>query len=127
MVEGYLIDAKPIRGGLILYLNNFKKAFVKTTFPVYLITENPEMVMQHPAVVSYEEEEWNYQGKKMKVYRFEIDDISAYYNKLNVVNETPSVLSQTLYRLGILPFRRVSIEGDEIKTRDDDFPRFFIV
>ncbi|MEJ2775317.1 hypothetical protein WIW90_03645 [Sulfolobaceae archaeon RB850M] len=37
------------------------------------------MVMQHPAVVSYEEEEWNYQGKKRKVYRFEIDDISAYY------------------------------------------------
>ena len=126
MVEGYLIDAKPIRGGLILYLNNFKKAFVKTTFPVYLITENPEMVMQHPAVVSYEEEEWNYQGKKRKVYRFEVDDISAYYyirNKLNVVNETPSVLSQTLYRLGILPFRWVSIEGNEIKTRDDDFPK----
>jgi DNA polymerase I len=86
------------------------------------------MVMQHPAVVSYEEEEWNYEGKKRKVYRFEIDDISAYYirNKLNVVNETPSVLSQILYRLGILPFRWVSIEGNEIKTRDD-FPRFFIV
>jgi DNA polymerase I len=60
MVEGYLIDAKPIRGGLILYLNNFKKAFVKTTFLVYVITENPEMVIQYPAVVSYEEEEWNY-------------------------------------------------------------------
>jgi hypothetical protein len=30
MVEGYLIDAKPISGGLILYLNNFKKAFVIT-------------------------------------------------------------------------------------------------
>lgn len=126
MVEGYLIDAKPIRGGLVLYLSNFKKAFVKTTFPVYVITDNPEVVLQHPNVVGYEEEEWKYQGKLTKVYRFEVDDISAYYymrKRLNVVNETPSIISQTLHRLGILPFRWVRVEGGNITTRDDDFPK----
>jgi hypothetical protein len=63
---------------------------------------------------------------KSTVLRLTIFLLIISRNKLNVVNETPSVLSQTLYRLGILPFRWVSIEGNEIKTRDD-FPRFFIV
>ncbi|AWR95417.1 DNA polymerase domain-containing protein [Acidianus brierleyi] len=128
MTEGYLIDAKPVKGGLILYLNGFRKAFVKTTFPVYVITQNPEIVLQHPSVLKYEEEEWkDIQGKKIKLYRFEIEEISAYYyirKRLKVVNEIPSIISQTLYRLKALPFRWVKIDkGKIVATSDYDFPK----
>jgi DNA polymerase I len=56
---------------VVVHLNGFRKAFVKTTFPVYVIIQNPEIVLQHPSVLKYEEEEWkDIQGKKIKLYCF---------------------------------------------------------
>ncbi len=126
-MEGYVVDAKPVNGGLILYLNNFNRAFVKTTFPVYVIIENPEIVLQHPSVKTFYEEEWkDLKGNKVKLYRFEVEDISAYYyirRRLKVVNETPSIISQALYRLGALPFRWVKVEDGKVIYSRDEYPK----
>ncbi|BDC18543.1 DNA polymerase domain-containing protein [Acidianus sp. HS-5] len=126
-MEGYVVDAKPIKGGLVIYLNGFRRAFVNTTFPVYAITDNPEAVLQHPYVNTFYEEEWkDLNGNKIKLYRFEVDDISAYYymkKRIKVVNETPSVVSQTLHRLGALPFRWVKVEGGKVVESREEFPK----
>ncbi|BFH72080.1 DNA polymerase domain-containing protein [Sulfurisphaera javensis] len=104
----YVLDAYPERGGVRILLNDFEKEFIKTTFPVYAITDNPDIVLQHPEVKYYEEEKWRtLDGKEVILYRFEVESFNAYYymrKRLNVVNELPTVLSQTLYKLGIRPF-----------------------
>ncbi|ADB86537.1 DNA polymerase domain-containing protein [Saccharolobus islandicus] len=122
-MEEYVLDAYPVKGGVKLFLSNFKEKTIRTTFPVYAITDNPHVVLQHPEVKYYEEEKWKtLNGKEAKVYRFEVESFDAYYymrKRLNVVNETPTVLSQTLYRLGIKPFRRLN-------SSDDEFPKVTI-
>ena len=116
-MEEYVLDAYPTKGGVKLLLSNFKEKFVKTTFPVYAITDNPEVVLQHPEVKYYEEEKWRtLEGKEVTLYRFEVESFNAYYymrKRLNIVNEIPTVLSQTLYRLGIRPFATLSGEEGE--------------
>jgi len=107
-MEDYVIDAYPAKGGVKLLLNDFRESFIKTTFPVYAITDNPEIVLQHPEVKYYEEEKWRtLDGKEVTLYRFEVESFDAYYymrKRLEVVNEIPTVLSQSLHRLGIKPF-----------------------
>ncbi|AWR96226.1 DNA polymerase II [Acidianus sulfidivorans JP7] len=116
-MEEYVLDAYPVKGGVKLILSGFKEEVIKTTFPVYVITENPEVVLQHPDVKYYEEEKWKtLEGKEVKLYRFEVNTFEAYYymkKRLKVVNEIPTVLSQTLYRLGIKPFRRINQDEEK--------------
>lgn len=104
----YVLDAYPVKGGVKILLNDFEEEFIKTTFPVYAITDNPDIVLQHPEVKYYEEEKWKtLDGKEVRLYRFEVESFNAYNymkRKLKVVNELPTVLSQTLYRLKIRPF-----------------------
>ncbi|QIW24579.1 DNA polymerase II [Sulfolobus sp. S-194] len=104
-MEEIVLDAYPTKGGVKLLLNNFRTEFVKTTFPVYVITDNPDIVLQHPEVKYYEKEKWrSLDGKEVELYRFEVESFNAYYyikKRLKVVNEIPTVLAQTLYRLKI--------------------------
>lgn len=104
-MEEIVLDAYPTKGGIKLLLNDFRTEFIKTTFPVYVITDNPDIVLQHPEVKYYEKEKWrSLDGKEVELYRFEVESFNAYYyirKRLKVVNEIPTVLAQTLYRLKI--------------------------
>ncbi|EZQ11373.1 DNA polymerase II [Candidatus Acidianus copahuensis] len=125
-MEGYVVDALPIHGGVTLVLDGFRKLKVKTTFPIYVITRDPEKVMEHPAVLYYEKEKWkDLDGKEVALYRFELSDMEAYYyikKRLQVVNEIPTVMSQTLSRIGALPFRKVKVEGKVEEMYPEEFP-----
>ncbi|WP_338602633.1 DNA polymerase domain-containing protein [Sulfolobus tengchongensis] len=125
-MEEYVLDAIPVKGGVKILLNDFKEKVIKTTFPVYVITDNPDIVLQHPEVKYYEEEKWRtIEGKELTLYRFEVESLDAYHyirKRLKVVNEIPTVLSQTLYRLGIRPFRRIYDDKDSY-----EFPKIKIV
>jgi len=118
-MEGYVVDAVPGRGFVELVLDGFRRIRVRTTFPVYVVTDNPELIAQHPSVSSYEGEEWrDLSGEPLTVYRFELTDLGAYgyiSRRAEVVNKVPTVLSQTLFRLNALPFRRVVVEGQRIR------------
>jgi DNA polymerase I len=121
---GYVIDAIPKYNKIELILDGFRKASVKTTYPIYVITEEPSKIMQIPDIVSYHEEEWKtIDNKKMKVYRFESRSIEAYYylkNKVEVVNEFPSIISQTLERLKALPMHKVKIEENKVELLENE-------
>jgi len=125
-MEEYVLDAYPVRGGIRLLLSGFKEKVIKTTFPVYAIVDNPEIVLQHPDVKYYEEERWKtLAGKEVKLYRFEVETFNAYYyirKRLKVVNEVPTVLSQTLFRLGIRPATSLYSEHN----KKDEFPKISI-
>ncbi|WP_255446822.1 hypothetical protein [Sulfolobus sp. B1] len=79
-MEGYVVDAVPSYNSVELVLDNFRRVKVKTTFPIYVMTDNPERITEHPSVISYEEEIWrDLSGKEVKLYRFELTDLNAYY------------------------------------------------
>lgn len=123
-VEGYLIDTIPKKGKIELILNGKRRAIVKTTYPVYVITENPQMVLEHPDVTTYYEENWrDLDGKPVNLYRFEVETMEAYNyikERLNVVNEFPSILSQTLYRLKALPMHRIRVSERGIELLEEE-------
>jgi DNA polymerase I len=123
-MEGYVVDILPGAGSATLVLNGFKTVEVKTTFPIYIETRDPDRVAQHPDVVYYEGEQWRYlDGREVTLYRFELRDLRAYYHlskRYRVLNELPTVLSQTLFRLGALPFRKVSIRRGEVEIVKDE-------
>ncbi|ARM75250.1 DNA polymerase domain-containing protein [Acidianus manzaensis] len=128
-MEEYLLDAVPIKGGIRLLFNNFREKIVKTTFPVYVITDNPDVVLQHPEVRYYEKEVWKtIEGKEVPLYRFEVESFSAYYylrKRLKVVNELPTVLSQTIDRLGLIPCSFSDKEFPEINLVTIRFLRWY--
>ncbi|AHC52175.1 DNA polymerase II [Sulfolobus acidocaldarius SUSAZ] len=113
-MEGYLVDALPSYNSVVLVLDGFRKVKVRTTFPIYVITDRPEMIAQHPSVVNYNEEVWrDLDGRQIRLYRFELTDINAYYyikKRVKTVNELPTVMSQVLHRLNALPFRKITVE-----------------
>lgn len=124
-MEGYVIDAIPSHKSVILVLDNFRRVKIRATFPIYVKTDKPEIIAQHPSVLSYEEEMWrDLEGRDLKLYRFELSDINAYnYIKdksrewgYEVVNELPTVLAQALYRLNAYPFRKVRVAEDGSKV-----------
>ncbi|AOL17495.1 DNA polymerase II [Sulfolobus sp. A20] len=123
-MEGYVVDAVPSYNSVELVLDNFRRVKVKTTFPIYVMTDNPERITEHPSVISYEEEIWrDLSGKEVKLYRFELTDLNAYYyirKRVKTVNELPTVMSQVLNRLNALPFRKVSISKRGIELIQDD-------
>jgi DNA polymerase I len=130
-MEGYVIDAIPSYNSIILVLDKFRKIRVKTTFPIYLKINNPEVIAQHPSVLNYEEEIWrDLEGKEVKLYRFELASLDAYYYikkrsrdwGFEVVNELPTVLSQTLYRLNAYPFSKVKVKSMGVELIDNGFP-----
>ncbi|AEB94899.1 MAG: DNA polymerase domain-containing protein [Metallosphaera sp.] len=127
-MEGYVIDAIPYQGKLKLVLDGFKEAWVKTTYPIYVVTENPERIMEHPSVLSHEEEEWRtVTGERTVIHRFELRDLDAYIyisKRERTVNKLPTVLSQTLDRLGALPFRRIRVNHDKVESSEDPGLRF---
>jgi len=121
---GYVIDAIPRYNKIEIVLNGFRKASIETTYPIYVITNEPEKIMQIPDIVKYYEEEWRtIDNRKIKVYRFESRSIEAYYylkNKVEVVNEFPSIISQTLERLKALPMHKVKIENNKIELLENE-------
>ncbi len=137
-MEGYLVDAIPSYNSVVLVLDEFRKMKVKTTFPIYVITDKPDMIAQHPSVVTYEEEIWkDLEGRQIRLYRFELTDLKAYYyikKRVKTVNELPTVMSQVLHRLNALPFRKITVEtekeknngktlGTRIKLHPEEFPK----
>jgi DNA polymerase I len=91
-------------------------------------TQNPEIIAQHPSVEYYEEEVWkDIHENEVKLYRFELTDYNAYLyirKKAKVVNELPTVMAQTLYRLKAYPFRKVRIEGGKVvEVFPEEFPK----
>lgn len=38
-MEGYVIDAVPYRGRLKIVLDGFREAWVRTTYPIYVMTD----------------------------------------------------------------------------------------
>ncbi|BCU66629.1 DNA polymerase II [Sulfolobales archaeon HS-7] len=124
-VIGYLLDAIPKRGGLEVVLDGNRRSFVRTTFPIYIITDEPEKVMQYPSVLSYEREEWfappDYK-RKITLFRYELDSVNAFYylvKKCNVVNTFPSVVTQTLLRLGVLPTHLIEV-GNKVRLMEPE-------
>lgn len=129
MIEGYVIDAIPKVGKVELVLNGFRHVEVPTTYPIYAEVEDPRYIAQHPSVVEYFLEEWKTLDHKTKyIYRFEVNDIHAYYYMLKkgvrVVNDFPSPLAQTLYRLKALPMHKVFVLGSSVVTLEDDELKF---
>ncbi len=106
-MEGYVIDAIPYPGKIRVILNGNREFWVKTTYPIYVITERPEMIMEHPSVVSHYEEEWKtLTGTTVTLHRYELMDTEAYLyisKRVKVVNQLPTLLSQVMDRLGIQP------------------------
>jgi hypothetical protein len=77
LASGYVIDAIPKGKRLEIILNGWRKVEVKTTYPVYVITESPDTIAQHHSVKSFQEEYWWDGNKEVKLYRFEIEDFEA--------------------------------------------------
>jgi len=127
---GYIIDAIPRYNKIELILDGFRRVSVKTTYPIYVITDEPYKILQIPDIASYSEEEWRtLDNKRIKLYRFESRSIEAYYflrKRVNVVNEFPSIISQTLYRLKALPMHKVKIADGKVELleaeRSLEFP-----
>jgi len=121
---GYVIDAIPRYNRIELILNGFRSVSVRTTYPIYVITDDPYKVLQIPDIVSYKEEEWRtLDNKRVKLYRFESRSIEAYYflrDKMQVVNEFPSIISQTLYRLRALPMHKIKVENDMVELLEEE-------
>jgi len=46
LASGYVIDAIPKGKRLEIILNGWRKVEVKTTYPVYVITESPDTITQ---------------------------------------------------------------------------------
>ena len=132
MTEGYIVDARPVRGGIKLVFEGGREELVRTTFPVYFILDNPYPLLEHPAVEGFEEEEWfappDYR-RRVKVYRVELNDLSHYEDlvrrakerlKAQQVNVYPSVLTQALLRLKAYPMHRVSVEGVRVELLEEE-------
>ncbi|MGC8630960.1 MAG: DNA polymerase domain-containing protein [Thermoprotei archaeon] len=129
---GYVIDAFPGRGSIKVILDSFRSVNVKTTFPIYVKIENPSVLYDHPNVVSVSEEDWRSFEGKIKLYRVEVDDVSAldyFKKKLTLYNTIPSPLSQAMIRLNLLPFRLVDISwnGIQLISSHLDFPQIKFV
>jgi DNA polymerase I len=123
LASGYVIDAIPKGKRLEIILNGWRKVEVKTTYPVYVITESPDTIAQHHSVKSFQEEYWWDGNKEVKLYRFEIEDFEALKEirrKVKTVNNFPSVLSQTLMRLKALPMHKIMIDRDGVKLLEEE-------
>ncbi|QKR00284.1 DNA polymerase II [Metallosphaera tengchongensis] len=125
-MEGYVVDALPTRGGVVLVLDGFRKVKVNTTFPIYVITDSPERIAEHPSVLHYEQEVWrDLDGKEVDLYRFELEDMEAYNyirRRVETVNEIPTVMSQVLHRINAYPFRKVRV-GKGVEMYPEEFPK----
>ncbi|BBD73315.1 DNA polymerase II [Sulfodiicoccus acidiphilus] len=123
-MEGYVVDALPGDGHVTLILDGNRKVDVRTTFPLYALTDEPERVMEHPDVVDHEEEVWrDLDGREVRLHRYELRNLWAYRyvsRKVRTVNRIPTVLSQALARLGASPFRRVKVEGGRVQVLPQD-------
>ena len=132
MTEGYVVDARPAKGGLKLVFEGGREEFVRTTFPVYFVLDNPYPLLEHPAVEGFEEEYWfappDYK-RRVKVYRVELNDLSYYEDLVRRakerlravhVNVYPSVMTQTLLRLNAYPMHRVSVEGGKVRLLEEE-------
>lgn len=132
MTRGYLIDVKPLKRKLKLVFEKGVEAEISTTFPLYLILDNPEPLLEHPAVERFEEENWYFPPdykKKGTVYRIEINDLSYYHDivkrakeRLRAihVNTYPSVLTQTLLRLKAYPMYLISVENGRVTLLEEE-------
>ncbi|BCU71471.1 DNA polymerase II [Stygiolobus caldivivus] len=132
MTTGYLIDARPLRSKVRLTFEKGVTTEVKTTFPVYLITDTPYSLLEHPAVEKVEEEEWYFPPdykNKGKVYRVELNDLSYYEDvvkraerKLRAlrVNTYPSILTQTLLRLKAYPMHLISVDNGKVALAEQE-------
>ncbi|QGR19550.1 DNA polymerase domain-containing protein [Stygiolobus azoricus] len=132
MTRGYLIDVKPLKRKLKLVFEKGVEAEISTTFPLYLILDNPEPLLEHPAVERFEEESWYFPPdykKKGTVYRIEINDLSYYHDivkrakeRLRAihVNTYPSVLTQTLLRLKAYPMYLISVENGRVTLLEEE-------
>ncbi|WP_449463353.1 DNA polymerase domain-containing protein [Tardisphaera miroshnichenkoae] len=125
-LRGYAIDAIPVRGGIRVLLDGFREVFLKTTFPIYVATDNPPDFFEHPDVASAEEEKWESFEGPVRLYHVEVEDIgalSAFRRKFKLYNTTPSPLAQALVRLNVLPFRLVEFgEAPRVLSGLNDFP-----
>jgi DNA polymerase elongation subunit (family B) len=132
MTRGYIIDVKPLKRKLKLIFEKGIEAEISTTFPLYLILDNPEPLLEHPAVERFEEESWYFPPdykKKGTVYRIEINDLSYYDDivkrakeRLRAihVNTYPSVLTQTLLRLKAYPMHLISVENGRVTLLEEE-------
>jgi len=132
MTRGYIIDVKPLKRKLKLIFEKGVEAEISTTFPLYLILDNPEPLLEHPAVERFEEESWYFPPdykKKGTVYRIEINDLSYYDDivkrakeRLRAihVNTYPSVLTQTLLRLKAYPMHLISVENGRVTLLEEE-------
>lgn len=132
MTRGYIIDVKPLKRKLKLIFEKGVEAEISTTFPLYLILDNPEPLLEHPAVERFEEESWYFPPdykKKGTVYRIEINDLSYYDDivkrakeRLRAihVNTYPSVLTQTLLRLKAYPMYLISVENGRVTLLEEE-------
>jgi DNA polymerase I len=123
-VEGYVVDAIPGDGYVTLVLDGHKAANVRTTFPLYAITQKPERVMEHPDVVDHVEEVWrDLDGREVRLHRFELRNFRAYRyvsRRVRTVNQLPTPLSQTLARLRAFPFKKVRITEGKVELLQED-------
>lgn len=122
-MKGYVLDVLPITGGVRVVLEGGREVRFRTTFPVYALCREPRRIMEHPDVVEYENEDWYYQGERRKVTRFEVRDISAYQyirDRIEVVNDFPSPVTQAIMRLGIYPSFLHNFSGTPVLLEDLD-------
>ncbi len=118
-----VVDAVPREGGVELVFDGFRRAFVRTTFPVYL-EELPPGVLSHPSVAEVFPEAWRrLDGTPVTLYRVELRDLRAYRDlrRFRVVNDFISPLSQALVRLGALPMHNVELREGRVELEDDGY------
>ncbi|MGC9071086.1 MAG: DNA polymerase domain-containing protein [Acidilobus sp.] len=118
-----VVDAIPRDGGVELVFDGFRRAFVRTTFPVYL-EELPPGLTSHPSVVDVVPEEWRtLDGRPITIYRVEVRDLWAYRDlrRFRVVNDFISPLSQALVRINALPMHNDELRDGRVELNDDGY------
>lgn len=118
-----VVDAVPREGGVELVFDGFRRAFVRTTFPVYL-EELPPGLPSHPSVAEVVPETWRrLDGSPVTLYRVELRDLGLYraLRRFRVVNDVISPLSQALVRLGALPMHNVELRDGRVEVVDDGY------
>ncbi len=127
--EGWILDARPAKGGLVLLLSDGRKRVrvcLRATFDLYLVPRDPTLVdrlMDHPAAVSSREEEWfapPWYTARIPVQRVSFSRLSAVEEVrarmreeelAEVLNPFPDPITQTFYHLGYPATARVRVQG----------------
>jgi DNA polymerase I len=135
-VQGWILDARPARGGLTLVLSDGwgrVKVGLRATYDLYLIPKDPglmDQLLMHPEAVSVDEEEWlspPWYSQKVAVGRLSLSCLSAYEELKafvrqealgEIVNAFPDPMTQVFYKLGFPATSHVEVDESSVRPWD---------